>query len=407
MSGRQPTNLTSEADRNGLPRLVKWSLRLAVFAAAILLCMAAGLLLYSRWQDARLASLGPDVGDGTHLSPVRSLYLRGYLAARASDLNESAGSAQRPSSFVISPGQNANEIAANLARDGLLNDVELFLNYLRYFNLDAGLEAGVYEIDAAITIPELALVLSRAADQQIDLTFIEGWRLEEMANYLEHIGPAMIDSEAFLAIARRETPFDLSDYSFLASLPEGATLEGFLFPDTYRVAVDADAASLIRQMLDNFDRQVNPAMRQSYGARGLSVFDAVTLASIVQREAVVSEERPLMVGVFANRLEQNMLLQADPTVQYAVGYQTASGSWWKSPLDRADLEVDSPYNTYRYHGLPPGPIANPGLAALEAVAQPEETEYLYFVVDCTAETSGQHVFSTTFEEHLAHVERCR
>ncbi len=397
----------SEDKGNGPPRLMMWSLRLVVFAAAIVFCVAAGLLLYSRWQDARLASLGPEVGNGTHLSPMRSLYLRGYLAARAGDLSVPAGSGQEQNSFVISPGQNADEIAANLARDGLLDDVQLFLNYLRYFNLDAGLEAGVYELDAAMTIPELAMLLSQAVDRQIDLTFIEGWRLEEMAHYLDQIGPAMIDSEAFLAIARREAPFDVSDYSFLASLPEGATLEGFLFPDTYRITVDADAAFMIRQMLDNFDRQVTPAMRQSYGARGLSVFDAVTLASIVQREAVVSEERPLMVGVFLNRLDADMLLQADPTVQYAVGYQPDTAKWWKSPLDRVDLETDSSYNTYRYPGLPPGPIANPGLAALEAVAQPEQTEYLYFVVDCTSEVAGKHVFSRTFEEHLTHVERCR
>jgi UPF0755 protein len=160
-------------------------------------------------------------------------------------------------------------------------------------------------------------------------------------------------------------------------------------------------------MLGNFDRQVSPAMRQSFGASGLSVFDAVTLASIVQREAVLDQERPLMVGVFLNRLEQGMLLQADPTVQYAAGQQADTGRWWKAPLDQADLDLDSPYNTYRYEGLPPGPIASPGLSALQAVAQPKVSDHLFFVVDCHADTVGQHVFSTTFEEHLAHVQACR
>jgi UPF0755 protein len=148
-------------------------------------------------------------------------------------------------------------------------------------------------------------------------------------------------------------------------------------------------------------------MRQSYGAQGFGVREAVTLASIIQREAVVAEERPLMAGVFLNRLNQGILLQADPTVQYAVGYQAENASWWKSPLSLADLQSSSPYNTYVHSGLPPGPISNPGLGALSAVAEPIETEYLFFVADCTAEVRGSHIFSQTFEEHLVYVERCR
>jgi UPF0755 protein len=114
-----------------------------------------------------------------------------------------------------------------------------------------------------------------------------------------------------------------------------------------------------------------------------------------------------MAGVFLNRLAQGMPLQADPTVQYALGYQADLDKWWKSPLDQADLQFDSAYNTYRNAGLPPGPIANPGLASLQAVAEPEATDFLFFVIDCTAEVVGSHVFSSTFEEHAGHVERCR
>ncbi|MGD2050736.1 MAG: endolytic transglycosylase MltG, partial [Chloroflexota bacterium] len=200
---------------------------------------------------------------------------------------------------------------------------------------------------------------------------------------------------------------DLSGYDFLSSLPENATLEGFLFPDTYRLPVDATAPQLIYMMLDNFNLRVTPAMRQSFGIQGLSVYDAVILASIVQREAVVADERPLMVGVFLNRLNAGMPLQADPTVQYALGYLEDVGTWWKSPLSAEDLKIDTPYNTYLYPGLPPGPIANPGLTALEAVSSPERSDFLFFVADCTSENPGLHVFSRTFEEHLSHVNRCR
>ena len=160
-------------------------------------------------------------------------------------------------------------------------------------------------------------------------------------------------------------------------------------------------------MLTNFGEKVTPAMRQAYGAQGLSLLEAVTLASIVQREAVLAEERPLIAGVFLNRLAAGMTLSADPTVQYAAGYDAASDSWWKVPLYVSDLEYDSPYNTYIYAGLPPGPIAAPSLGALEAVANPVASEFLYFVADCQADTAGTHDFSVTYDEHLAKVQNCR
>lgn len=397
---------TSRRGSQATSKLV-WALRITVFGIVVLSCLAAGALLYARWQEARLMSMAPSIRSATHLNPLQALYLRGYLLARADDLQSPAADVANKGTFVIAPGERADEIAANLVAAGFLDDSALLVNYLRYFDLDSGLEAGTFELSGDATIPELASILSRAADLQVDLTFIEGWRIEEMAAYLDQIRPAFIDPEEFLAIAKGESGFDLTAYDFLASLPAGASLEGFLFPDTYRIPVEADAAFLVGLMLENFGEQVTASMRQSYGAQGLSVYEAVTLASIVQREAVIADERPEMVGVFLNRLAQDMPLQADPTVQYAVGFDAENGRWWKSPLRQADLEVDSPYNTYRYGGLPPGPIANPGLEALRSVAQPAQSRYLFFVVDCDSEVVGQHVFSETFEEHLAHVEACR
>jgi UPF0755 protein len=164
---------------------------------------------------------------------------------------------------------------------------------------------------------------------------------------------------------------------------------------------------LIEKMLQNFNSQVMPAMRQAYGAQGLSLADAVTLASIVERETPEDEERPLIASVYINRIREGMPLQADPTVQYALGFQTANQNWWKAPLYLSDLELEHPYNTYKISGLPPGPIANPGLASLLAVAEPAESDYLFFVLDCESNPPGRHTFSRTFEEHLANVERCR
>jgi UPF0755 protein len=397
-----------KADKKGRrsPGLLTSLLRLAIFSIVVGACLAAGVLLYTRWQDARLASIAPD-GGGGHLGTLRALYLKGYLAARTADLQGPAAAGNASGAFTVTAGERADEVATNLVAAGFLDDSELFLNYLRYYDLDAGLEAGVYELDAQATIPDLAAILSKAVDQQVDLTFIEGWRLEEMAAYLGKVKPAAIDPDAFLAMSLRQRPLDLSGYEFLASLPAGASLEGFLFPDTYRVPVEADAAFLIRLMLDNFGQKVDASMRQSFGAAGFSVYEAVTLASIVQREAVLSDERPVMVGVFMNRLAQGMKLEADPTVQYALGYQADSGRWWKTPLSQVDLAVSSPYNTYNVAGLPPGPIASPSLAALQAVAEPVASDFLFFVVDCTAEPAGRHVFSKTFDEHLANVQACR
>jgi UPF0755 protein len=228
-----------------------------------------------------------------------------------------------------------------------------------------------------------------------------------MAASLAETQPAAVDAQEFLSIAQEPGPSLLAKHDFLRTLSPGASLEGFLFPDTYRIPADADAAYLVDRMLENFGQQMTPIMRQQIGAQGLSVYEAVTLASIVEREAVVNEERPLIARVFLNRLSQGMRLEADPTVQYALGYQADTDRWWKSPLTQDDLQFDSPYNTYLYAALPPSPIANPGLATLQAVAQPEEAPYLFFVADCSDTAPGSHVFSETFEEHLDNVARCR
>ncbi|MCI0581035.1 MAG: endolytic transglycosylase MltG [Chloroflexi bacterium] len=393
--------------KKGKAATMVWLIRLAVLFVTVTGCLTAGVLVYDRLQEARLAGGVAVEGGSPELNALERLYLQRYLASRAKELDQPVGAGQEPVTFVVAAGQSADEIAANLAAAGLLGDPELFTNYLRFYGLDDRLEAGTYQLSPQLTTPELAQALTRAFAQDVEVRFVEGWRYGELADYLAEDRPGQVDPVAFLAIVERQAAFDLSRYDFLASLPPEATLEGFLFPDTYRLPADADAAYLVQLMLDNFGRRVTPAMRQAIGVRGLTVFQAVTLASIVEREAAVAQERPVMAGVFFNRLEQGINLEADPTIQYALGYQAATDQWWKSPLFQVDLELDSPYNTYLYPGLPPGPIANPGLAALEAVAFPAETDYLFFVADCAAAIPGSHLFSATYEEHLANVERCR
>ncbi len=347
-------------------------------------------------------------GGAAGLSPTERFYLQTYLTSRLDDLDGSAGSNMAPVIFRINPGEGASQIALNLQAQGLLSDPELFLNFARYYGYDGQLEAGEFTVNPQITVRELAVLLTDAAAQEEWVTFIEGWRLEEMAQHLRDNPVASVDPEEYLALVRQERPlFRLGEYDFLASLGAGQTLEGYLFPDTYRLKPEATAADLVYLQLDTFGRRITPAMRQAYGTQGVSLRDAVTLASIVQREAVLDAERPVMAGVFYNRLAQGIPLQADPTVQYAVGYWVEGNSWWKRPLWQTDLDFDSPYNTYLYDGIPPGPIANPGLSALEAVAFPETTDYIFFVVDCTASAPYTHAFNVTYEAHLAKVEACR
>jgi len=375
-------------------------LRILIVVAVLAALGAAALLLYRGW----LAGADPAVN--ANLDPVRRAYLQLYLAQHQTELVAPAGTASGPVEFTIAPGEGAAAITANLVTAGLLENPELFLNYLAYYGLDGGLVAGTYRLDPMATIPELATSIGTGRSQLLELNFLPGWRSEEMAHYLRVVAPAQIDADDFLDVVASRRGLS-GTHSFLGGLPEGASLEGYLFPAAYPISRDTTAPALVDLMLARFDEQVTPAMRQAYGALGLSLRDAVILASIIQREAALDEEKPLMAAVFLNRLRAGMPLQADPTVQYALGYQEAAQTWWKVPLSAADLLVRHPYNTYLFGGLPPGPISNPGQAALEAVARPASVGYLFFVLDCTAPTPGAHAFSTTYEEHVANVERCR
>ncbi len=394
-------------ETKGRANIARWLARLFLLFIGLTSCLTASFILYTRWREAQVGGRILLEGGSASLNPVERLYLQTYLVNNVAALESPASQATTPVRFVVSAGQGASDIAAALQTANLLDNPTLFLNYIRYYGLDNQLEAGEYTISPPLTIPELAQTLTRAIAQEIELRFLEGWRVEEMANYLATVRPANIDSQQFLGIAQRRIPFDLTAYDFLASLPDTTTLEGFFYPDTYRIPTDADTTYLVNLMFTTFGQRVDPAMRQAFGLQGLTVHEAVTLASIVERETPQVAERPIVAGVYLNRLNIDMLLQADPTVQYAVGYQAEANSWWKNPLFLVDLALDSPYNTYVYPGLPPGPIANPSLTSMQSVAEPAQTTYLFFVADCTNSTPGAHLFSDTYEEHLAKVELCR
>ena len=239
---------------------------------------------------------------------------------------------------------------------------------------------------------EIAQAIQSSISPDVTLSILPGWRAEEIANALASSGFNITSEEFLQAVHQRP-----EGYSFSSCLASDS-LEGFLYPGAYTLERQAGIAELLPQILMNFETQVNPELRNGFSLQGLNLCQAVTLASIVQREAVLEDEMPLIASVFYNRMNSGAILAADPTVQYALGYNQSQGTWWTNPLSLQDLQVNSPYNTYIYQGLPPGPISNPGLAALQAVAFPAQTAYHYFRAACDG--SGHHLFAETYQEHL-------
>jgi len=233
----------------------------------------------------------------------------------------------------------------------------------------------------------------------IDITVREGWRTEQIADELVKQGWKGKPEDFMNAVENVDT----SKYSFLADRKNSVnpkSLEGYLFPDTYTIAENAPAEDLIQLMLQNFDQKFNEGMRQRAQEMNLSVYDVLIFASLIEREAQVNNERPTIADVYLNRYVQGIKFDADPTVQYALGTEK---NWWPVPTG-SDLEsTDSPYNTYKNAGLPPGPICNPGLASINAVLQPGGTSYLYFVAK--NDGSGEHAFAETYDEQLANQDK--
>ena len=325
-----------------------------------------------------------------------------YLDAKAAELDQPAGGDGTPVIFIVEPGETAAEIAARLEQERLISDAELFRRYVQYHGLDAGIEAGEFPLRQTMTIPEVAQALQRGQRPEQVVTIQEGLRLEQVAAVVAT--QTSISEAEFLEWATagwRDAGFA---FDFLADLPPTATLEGFLFPETYRLPEEPTALDLLGRMLETFAARVTPEMRAAAANRGLSTYQLLTLASIVEREAVLDEERPLIAGVYHNRLEAGWFLNADPTVQYALDLRADTGEWWPV-LTLDDLGLDSPYNTYRNLGLPPSPICSAGLASIQATAYPADTDYFFFLADCT-KNDGSHLFAVTLEQHNANYQMC-
>jgi len=300
--------------------------------------------------------------------------------------------------FRVEPGQSAARIGDALQAQGLIRSAQVFRLLVEQEGVGGHLAAGEYELSPSMSAREVVAALAGGRVRRgLSVTVPEGWRAEEIAWKLNAVAPGAGDD--YLSAV-----FDADAFAAELDLPPGASLEGFLYPDTYEWRPQEGARPLVGRMVAEFLRKFDARRRDQASAHGLTLRGAVTLASIVEREATLPEERPVIAAVYYNRLALDMPLQADPTVQYAIAepqVPAPGDQLWKRDLTLGDLDVGSPYNTYRNRGLPAGPICNPGLGSLEAVAQPATTDALYFV----ARADGSHAFARTLDEHLSNVRR--
>ncbi len=373
------------------------SRQLLSLAAALVFLLIAARLVWSR-TGATIEAVRRAAGEGSVEHRAASV----ALAFRGHELEPPDG--QGTADFEVADSESLASVAGRLESDGLIRSADAFLLLAGVRGLDRGVQAGVHVLPRGAPAEDVLVALQSARNRGISVTIPEGRRAEEVAALLKEAG--LPGAAGFLDVARSPAAVRSADYGVVSQRPPGAGLEGYLFPDTYDIAPEASAENMVSMFALNFVKRYE-ALDGEADREGLTTYDVVTLASIVEREATLASERPRIGRVFRNRLDEPpYLLGADPTVQYALGLQMSPLQWWKRPLTLEDLRNPSPYNTYVHPGLPPGPIANAGLASLESVVRAEDGPWMYFVANEEA-CDGSHVFAETFDEHQANVSRYR
>lgn len=286
---------------------------------------------------------------------------------------------------IIPPGVSAGKIAKLLKDEGVIKSTLWFKICLKFSGAAPMLRSGVFTLKKNMPASKVIWrLINDSGTKDFKVKILEGWRIEEIAEELE----------------KNEIIKD--KYAFINAAKEGG-YEGFLFPSTYMLPKDMNPSEVIALMLAEYEKNIRPLTAKYQGK--LTEKEILTIASIVEREAVIDAERPKIAAVYLNRVKIGKKLEADPTVQYALGYNAQEGRHWKKGLTLKDLRVDSPYNTYRYNGIPPGPIASPSVNSVKAVLSPEpDFEALYFVAD---NETGGHIFSKNYHQHLQSIRAVR
>lgn len=307
--------------------------------------------------------------------------LIGYVAYRVG-LGASA-SAGQTQIFVVKRGENANAVATNLKRAGLIRNRTAFLTYLNFHGLRTRLKAGTYSVSPTKSGPFIVNILIGGQTLINRIIVPEGYRIAQIKDLAAKKGISKTDFDAALAAPHAQ--------SFFASKPKGVSLEGYLFPDSYEVGETTTATQLVETMLQNFGQRVGPEYAQAFAAQGLSLHQGLTLASIVEREVNIPADRPIVAQIFLKRFREKQPLGSDVTVHYASDLAGVA----------FNLDINSPYNTRKFVGLPPGPIASPGLSALDAVARPAHTSYNYFL----SGNDGKTYYANTYSEHQLNISK--
>jgi UPF0755 protein len=369
---------------------MKSSLGCFLFLGLIVILVFVGFIGGTTALSRAEAEFGPP---SLSLNTFQRIRIGVELGLRAEALTRPVDENGTPVRFEIGLDEPTSAIVSRLWSSNLIREGQLFSNYLFYSGVDTQLQAGSYQISSAMNAVEIAQAFLDPTPETVTLVILPGWRLEEIAAALPSAGVNVTPEDFLLAAWNPPDGFLLP-----FELPAEASLEGYIRPSSYEIDREADALNLLTTLTFDFTTGLDELMT-GFELQGLSLHEGVILASIVERESVIDEEMPRIASVFINRLRAGIKLEADPTVQYALGYDATTASWWKTPLTSADLVVGSEYNTYAVAGLPQGPIAAPSLEALMAVAYPEESGYFFFQAACDG--SGRHVFTITYEEHIA------
>jgi len=292
--------------------------------------------------------------------------------------------------FSVNNGESIKQIAQHLVDADLIKS-KLFFRYITW-RKKANLLAGDYLLSQKMSTREIVdiLIKGEVTNKERTITIIEGWQIDDINKYLKD--NKVISDDSFLKLTKadvNEWQFKFSKPEFLNDISNQADLEGYLFPDTYRIFKNATASEIINKMLDNFNSKVTQEMKQEIIKQGKTIHQIITLASIIEKEVRTSEDMKKVAGIFWDRLKSNIALQSDATLTYVLDEN-------KTRHSAEELRIDSPYNTYKYPGLPPGPICNPGLNAIISAIYPQHTEYNYFL---SRPDTGETVYSKTLEEH--------
>jgi len=342
------------------------------------------------WIPASTANLfgEPDPG----LDTAQRILLSARLLMHRKNLTTYLEIGDRPITFSIDPGESASMVAKKLEIMGFISDADSLVDYWLYKGHDRLIQTGVYLIQPDTTPLSIAINLVNNYPEKIHFAFLAGWRIEEIENLLYTTGIFPHDD------GMREVEKSSLSNCFPTELRTLSSVEGFLFPGAYQLPINLSQEEILCLFSERFFRSIPSNYEELVNKQGLTLYDAVILASIVQREVINAEEAPIVASIFINRLNASMPLQSDPTVQYAIALDLEDLNWWKSPLESTDLQIDSPYNTYIIDGLPPSPICNPDINSLLAIAFPKRTNFLYFRASC--DESGTHIFSETYQQHV-------